>query len=294
MEVETNKIKIEIKYVIIFVLAVSIIVISFFSLQSYLDNKNIKNEKNIRVISEITRVNITNEVNEELQQIIKRKIPIWHENADEDVRQIYFSNEKQVYLTFDDGPSELTPQILDILKEEEVKATFFVLGSRVDLKPDILRREYKEGHYIANHGYTHVYSSIYSSPESVLDEYLNCEQSIKNALNNQEYNSYLFRFPGGSSGGKYNNIKAEAKALLKQNNIASTNWNCLNGDAEAVGRTENELIARLNQTIGDQKSLIVLMHDAADKQTTVNSLRQVIQKFKSEGYEFKNFYDIFK
>ena len=80
--------------------------------------------------------------------------------------------QKRVYLTFDDGPSrDVTPLVLDILKEENVYATFFVLGSKVEQNPDILKRIYDEGHYIGNHGYSHVYSTIYTNVDTVINEY---------------------------------------------------------------------------------------------------------------------------
>ena len=83
--------------------------------------------------------------------------------------------------------------ILDLLKEQNVKANFFVLGSRVELYPQIVKREYEEGHYIANHGYSHTYSQIYSSTNSVLDEYNKTNQAVKNAIENQAYNTNIFR-----------------------------------------------------------------------------------------------------
>ena len=129
------------------------------------------------------------------------------------VDNIYNGEEgKRVFLTFDDGPSKsVTPHILDLLKFHNIKATFFVLGSRVKLNPDIVKREYNEGHYIANHGYSHKYSSIYAKPENVIEEYNKTEAEIRKALNNQNYSSHLFRFPGGSIGGEYNKIKKSAK-----------------------------------------------------------------------------------
>ena len=228
------------------------------------------------------------------ENLIKGFLPQYNSNSVQQIKDIYGSDEKQIYLTFDDGPTQtITPQILDILKEEQVPATFFVLGSRVELNPDLVKRAFEEGHYIANHGYSHTYSQIYASTQSVIDEYNATEKAIQNAIGISEYHSYLFRFPGGSSGGKYHDIKAEAKQILANNGIASTNWNCLNGDAEAVGRTEQELLTRLYQSQEDNTSLIILMHDAHDKQTTVNTLREVIQHYKNEGYIFKNFYEIF-
>lgn len=110
---------------------------------------------------------------------------------------IYNSEKKRAFLTFDDGPSTITPTILDVLKQEKVKASFFVLGSYVQAKPETVKRIYEEGHFIGNHGYSHVYSSIYSSPEAVLDEYNRCNDAVKTAIGVPEYNSHLFRFPGG-------------------------------------------------------------------------------------------------
>ena len=230
----------------------------------------------------------------DLNKLQSKFVPVFNENAPELIKNIYYSDEKQVYLTFDDGPSkDVTPQILDILKENDVKATFFVLGARVELYPEVLNREYDEGHYIANHGYSHKYSAIYQSKDTVFEEYKMTEDIIKNALNNQDFNTYLFRFPGGSSGGHYESIKSEARDLFRSYGIAFTNWNCLTGDAENKTTVEacmNEMI----RTKGDQNSIILLMHDANDKIQTVEALPEIIQYFRNEGYTFKNFYEIFK
>ncbi len=223
------------------------------------------------------------------------KLPVYNEDSIQLVKQAQTGHEKNIYLTFDDGPSpNITPQILDILDNYNVPATFFVLGSRVELYPELVRQEFEAGHYIANHGYSHTYSQIYSSVQSVVDEYNSTEEAIQNALGNSDYHSYLFRFPGGSSGGPYDSLKSEAKQLLTNNGIASTNWNCLTGDAEGGARTKEQLLNRLYQTADGWDSLVVLMHDANDKQTTADALPEIIEHYKNEGYTFKNYYDIFK
>lgn len=210
----------------------------------------------------------------------------------EKLNNIYKTQQKQVFLTFDDGPSKkVTIPILDLLKQENIKANFFVLGSRVDLYPEIVKKAYEEGHYIANHGYSHQYSQIYASPSSVLEEYNKTNQAIRNAIGSQIYNTNIFRFPGGSVGGKYNDLKAEAKVLLEQNNIASVDWNSLNGDSEGL-KTEEALVNRVKETMEGKSSVVILMHDTADKIKTYNSLPQVIEYLKQEGYEFKTFYDV--
>lgn len=221
------------------------------------------------------------------------KIPVYSEEAKQKIKNIYLSEneEKIAFLTFDDGPSNnITPQILEILKQEEVKATFFVLGSRVELYPELVKQEYEEGHYVANHGYSHVYTSIYSSPQAVLEEYAMTEIRIKETLG-EEYTSHLFRFPGGSEGGKYAKVKNQAKTLLEENNIAYVNWNALNNDS--VGKPTNESIIRdLKQTAKGKNRIVILMHDAGTKQMTADTLPEIIRYLKEEGYSFQNFYDI--
>ncbi len=220
-------------------------------------------------------------------------IPQFNENGFDEVRDIYFSEEKQVYLTFDDGPSkDVTPQILDILKEHDVKATFFVLGARVDLYPETTKRTFEEGHYIANHGYSHEYSKIYENKDTVFQEYVECDNSIRNAIGNPDFNSYLFRFPGGSSGGRYEKIKAQAREHFRSYGVAYTNWNCLTGDAEGKD-TKEECIQEFMNTKEGRNGLVVLMHDSNEKVQTVEALPDIIMQLKNEGYTFKTFYEIF-
>ena len=138
----------------------------------------------------------------------KEKNPQLTEEGKNNMASLYHSENKRVFLTFDDGPSEtVTIPILETLKNEGIKATFFVLGSRVELYPELVKKEYDEGHYIASHGYSHEYSKIYASPQSVLEEYNKTLTAIQNALGDQTYNPHLFRFPGGYTGGKYAEIK---------------------------------------------------------------------------------------
>ena len=222
------------------------------------------------------------------------KIPKLTDEGKKNVEGIYKSDKKRAFLTFDDGPSSVTNTILDTLKQQNVKATFFVLGSQVEKMPDVVKRIYDEGHYIANHGYSHVYENIYSSPQAVLDEYNMCNESVKKAINVPEYNSHLFRFPGGLVGGKYADIKNQANELLKQNNIMHVDWNALNGDAETNNLSIEFELARLQETTQNKNSIVILMHDAPAKKVTAEALPQIIEYLRNQGYEFKNFYEIIK
>ena len=222
------------------------------------------------------------------------KIPKLTDEGKKNVEGIYKSDKKRAFLTFDDGPSSVTNTILDTLKQQNVKATFFVLGSQVEKMPDVVKRIYDEGHYIANHGYSHVYENIYSSPQAVLDEYNMCNESVKKAIDVPEYNSHLFRFPGGLVGGEYADIKNQANELLKQNNIMHVDWNALNGDAETNNLSIEFELARLQETTQNKNSIVILMHDAPAKKVTAEALPQIISYLRNQGYEFKNFYEIIK
>lgn len=235
---------------------------------------------------------------EELEELEKEKIkemlPQLTDEGKANLANIYHSETKRVFLTFDDGPSQtVTPKVLDTLKSEKIKATFFLLGSRVELEPDIVKREYEEGHYLASHGYSHVYSQIYSSPQSVLDEYNKCISAIRNAIGQPEYNPHLFRYPGGYWGGKYASVKKEALQLLEQNDILHIDWNALTSDA-AGAKTTEEFISELDKTVPKHNSVVVLMHDAGNKTATANALTTIIKYFRDQGFEFENFYSIIK
>ena len=253
---------------------------------------NLKNE--VEFVSQYTNSNKVENVKKAKIQRSISLLPDYTDIGKDKMNNIYKSEEKIAYLTFDDGPSNtVTPLILDLLKKENIKATFFVLGSRIEFFPKLVKREYKEGHFIANHGYSHVYKSIYSSPQAVVDEYLKTEDLIKQAIEIPEYNSHLFRFPGGSYGGSYSEIKNQAIELLSQNNIEFINWNALTNDS-AGANTKEALMQNLIHTVGDKKNVVILMHDAGDKILTYETLPDVINYLREKGYTFKNFYSIMK
>ena len=255
---------------------------------SYLEQvQNVENEAE-------ERERLAKEQELKKQEELRKKSPQLTEEGKNNIANIYKSETKRVFLTFDDGPSSnVTPIVLDTLKAENIKATFFLLGGRVELNPELVKREFDEGHYLASHGYSHVYSQIYASPQSVLDEYNNCRAAIRNAIGMADYNPHLFRFPGGYWGGKYADIKKEAATLLDENNIAHIDWNALTSDA-AGAKTTEEFIAELDKTVPKHNSVVVLMHDAGGKKATAEALPTIISYFRNQGFEFDNFYSIIK
>ena len=281
--------------ILIFVIVISVLIYGAIKIIDMNKQKDIEEgQEENQIAEEIRKLGEEQRKKEEKEK--QRKISILENNFTEEqmqaVENIYESEEKRVFLTFDDGPTQsVTPFILDLLKQENIKATFFVLGNRVKANPELIKREYEEGHYIANHGYTHKYSEIYASEDNVLDEYNYTEQALQEALENPNYHSKIFRFPGGSTGGYYREIKKVAKQYLRDNGIVSLDWNSLSKDAEGASTTE-ELLDNVIETIGDKQSVVILMHDASDKILTYEVLPEVIKYLRENGYQFKNMYDI--
>lgn len=285
-QIQTKKGK---RLVIVYVVTLLLVLLVAIGLGIYAAKKvNEKKNENIdsSQIVEKTKKDQQQDINVTTQE--KKK-----SNFVEQVNNIYNATEgKRVFLTFDDGPSNtVTPHILDILKKYNIKATFFVLGNRVTDYADLIKREYNEGHYIANHGYSHRYSKIYASSNDVIKEYNKTEEAIKKALENSNYTSNLFRFPGGSVGGEYDDIKTKARKELQENKIAYLDWNALTNDA-AGAETKEEIMQNLKKTVGSKDNVVILMHDAPDKILTYETLEDVIQYLQGKGYAFKNMYDL--
>ena len=197
----------------------------------------------------------------------------------EKIAKITKSEEKVAYLTFDDGPTtSVTPKILDILKEEEVKATFFVIGKYVDRHPEIVKREYEEGHYIA-------------SNESFRNEVEKTDAAIRKAIGIDNYCSHIFRFPNGFMSPSNKARKKEVLKVLEEMQYTYVDWNCLNNDS-VKKYSKQELLNNLKKTSRNKGSLVVLMHDTKDVSDSSTILRESIEYLKSDGYEFKNFYNL--
>lgn len=285
---------------IIFNIIVSILtIITLCMVIYYVLDTSIRVKRSKQFIAQITeyqKQRQKQEAQEKQEQEEKRmaKIPKLTQKGKENIKRIYECETKRAFLTFDDGPSQNTKDILDILKGNNIKATFFVLGSQVEVFPETTNRMYNEGHYIANHGYSHTYSNIYQTPENVLNEYNQCNEIVANTIQVPEYNSHLFRFPGGSVGGKYAEIKRQSIELLEQNNILYIDWNSLTGDSEKVNPSEEYLMNNLQMTTNEKNSIVILMHDSQAKRITVDFLPKVIEYLRQQGFEFENFYNIIK
>ncbi len=214
-----------------------------------------------------------------------------HIELPEDVNNDDHSNlDKVCYLTFDDGPSTTnTPKILDILKENNVKATFFVnkKGEKTGTYDALYKRIVDEGHTIGNHTATHQYDSVYTDLEGFMEEFEGLQNFVysKTGVYPQ-----VFRFPGGSGNGvhkKHNeNIMPLAITALKQIGVNYYDWNINSTDAN-VGLQTVENIIKYSTNVGNRKRIIILMHDMSSKTTTPEALPEVIRILREKGYEFR-------
>ncbi len=192
--------------------------------------------------------------------------------------------DKVCYLTFDDGPSKNTPKILKILKDENIKATFFVIGqSDHAYMKDIVA----QGHTIALHCYAHEYSKIYQNE----DAYFTDLQRISDLVEQQTgVISKIIRFPGGASNTvsrRYNKgIMTRLTQQVQEKGYQYYDWNCSNGDADDEVVSAEKLLRNVKSNVGSQGELIVLMHDSYAKTTTVTALPDVIAFLKGKGYRF--------
>lgn len=196
--------------------------------------------------------------------------------------------QKVCYLTFDDGPNTtITPQVLDVLRKYDVKATFFMLGYLMEDNSDMARRVYEEGHLLANHTYSHTYDDIYASTDAFMKEIEKTEELILDTVDSEDEYFPIVRFPGGSHEvGKYKDIKGDIKDVLAEEGYYHCDWNSLNGDAEGKTKDAEGLFEFFEKNTSTSKNAVVLMHDTVSKQATVDSLGRIIEYMLDEGYVF--------
>ena len=179
----------------------------------------------------------------------------------------------KVYLTFDDGPSANTDQILDILDEYGVKATFFVVGK--EGYNDQYRRIVEEGHTLGMHSYSHVYRDIYESVE----EYGQDLEKLHTYLYELTgVDSRIVRLPGGSSNTVSKDKIQDIIAYLGQQGMTYYDWNVSSGDAASGYVSEQQIADNVLNHVSEHHTSIVLMHDASGKNTTVEALPIILEK----------------
>lgn len=194
--------------------------------------------------------------------------------------QVY--TEKTMYLTFDDGPSELTPEFLNLLAEHDIKATFFVTGWMGARTQEYLKQIHECGHTLGIHSYSHKYSQIYSSVEAFLDDFYLMYRLVCDATGEPPE---IFRFAGGSINAYNYGIYKEIIAEMQRRGFTYYDWNVSGMDA-ADRVTAEKIAENVKTSAYGKKRGIVLLHDSTGKRSTLQALPEIIKTLSEAGYSF--------
>lgn len=198
-----------------------------------------------------------------------------------DITTYCMDDEKVIYLTFDDGPGgKVTTDILDILKKEEVPATFFVIGNQIKGQEEVILRMKNEAHSIGLHSMSHNKNNLYSSNERFLKEMLDTQTLIQEITGET---SCILRFPFGCNNNSYS-LKPELVELLHTNNLKIYNWNTDSTDGANHAANPSTYIRKSNS---NETDIILLMHCGYLNRNSVKALPEIIKIYKDKGYVFK-------
>ncbi len=189
---------------------------------------------------------------------------------------------KRVYLTFDDGPSKQTKRVLDILKEKDVKATFFCIGRDDEYSKGIYKRIVKEGHTLGMHSYSHIYQDIYGSLDGFKKDFHKISDFMYETT---KVRPSIYRFPGGSSNSVVPFSIEEYAAFLQEQGVVYQDWNVIAANGTTDNVTKEEMIRSVMDGVARYDTSIVLMYDSVDKKMTADSLGDIIDQLKAAGYE---------
>lgn len=180
----------------------------------------------------------------------------------------------KVYLTFDDGPSIYTNDILDILDSYNVKATFFVVGKEETNAEEALQRIVDEGHTLGMHSYSHKYKELYESMDSFTQDFARIRDYIYQATGVE---SVCYRFPGGSSNTISEIDMHDFIDYLDSQGVEYYDWNVSSGDGGSMKLSTDTLLENCTKDIDTRDTSIILLHDSAEKPTTVEALPDIIE-----------------
>ncbi len=195
------------------------------------------------------------------------------------VKKIDKKKPKLIFLTIDDGPSRVTPAVLDKLKKYNVKATFFVIGSQIKGNEAILRRAWEEGHAIANHSYRHKYSG---PPDRFRAEFEKTDRLLTKALEpcTSRFSTGVIRIPGGSMG------KPSLKKTFAKGSYIGINWNVSGADTSQKCLAANKIASNVKQWANKRQCIVVLNHDSSPKKSLAAALEWIIPYYQAKGYQF--------
>ena len=189
---------------------------------------------------------------------------------------------KKVYLTFDDGPGSRTEEILDILKENEIKATFFVTGKAGDEAEKIYKKIVKGGHTLGMHSYSHIYDEIYESKETFSKDFKKLYDYLHDVTG---YEPQWYRFPGGSTSEHIQLPLETFTDVLESKNVRYMDWNVISPDISNPSAKKEQIASGIAESVSQFDTSVVLLYDSADRPVTLKALPLIIEKLKKENYE---------
>ena len=185
---------------------------------------------------------------------------------------------RKVYLTFDDGPSIYTDDILDILAEYDVKATFFVVGKTDETSLAAYKRIVEEGHTLGMHSYSHKYNEIYTSEEAFAEDFEKLRSYLEEVTG---VSPQFYRFPGGSSNTVSSTDMRVFANFLRDQGVTYFDWNISSGDASGGTLSASTIRRNALSGIADKNTAVILFHDAGDKYSTVRALPDIIKDLQA-------------
>ncbi|WP_291578406.1 polysaccharide deacetylase family protein [Clostridium sp. UBA6640] len=259
-------------------------------IENSIDKEIKKIEEQINSLDEMIKIEEKKQIEKKEKQ--KELISSIQNYSGNKITEYYVANipnKKVAYLTFDDGPSKNTIEILDTLKKYDIKATFFVNGREDEFSHKVYERMIKEGHTLGNHTYSHDYSYVYSDMNSFIEDFDKLQKLIKSKYN---YEMKIARFPGGSnntiSENYHYNIMTDLSKFLIISEYTYFDWNIDSNDATAIASSRDYIINSVLENSKDINSAIILMHDNIMKTTTAEALPYIIDGLINQGYEFSS------
>ena len=236
-------------------------------------------EKQIETISKVSDSDV---VKAQEKEVKTTKAPKKASTAEPTIKPPDDTTTKKVYLTFDDGPGSQTGEILDILKKNHVKATFFVTGKEDASSKKVYQRIVKEGHTLAMHSYSHIQDVIYDSKEAFEKDLKQINRCLYEATG---VRTKFYRFPGGSSTQNTSLPIQNFIDVLKKNHYLYLDWNVISPDINNANATKEQVVTGVMQGVDAYDTAVVLMYDVADKPMTVKALPSIIKQIKAKNYE---------
>ena len=236
-------------------------------------------EKQIETISKVSDSDV---VKAQEKEVKTTKAPKKASTAEPTIKPTDDTTTKKVYLTCDDGPGSQTGEILDILKKNHVKATFFVTGKEDASSKKVYQRIVKEGHTLAMHSYSHIQDVIYDSKEAFEKDLKQINRCLYEATG---VRTKFYRFPGGSSTQNTSLPIQNFIDVLKKNHYLYLDWNVISPDINNANATKEQVVTGVMQGVDAYDTAVVLMYDVADKPMTVKALPSIIKQIKAKNYE---------